>query len=164
MRLSCVERKNRERPQYRRDASHPINRFCKTSRHLLDIARFKGSEDDQIGTWLNAGLNPLPHQEGRLGPGHPQNRSLRTAQGRSQIVWDFDRAIPFTPRSGQQQSCACDGRSGNGDEEELERSGERTIFELVDSRKQRESDEADREYVGSGPLFSSRARDLRPQR
>ena len=36
---------------------------------------------------------------------------------------------------GQQSSCACDCRNGNGDDGELERSGERTIFELVDSRK-----------------------------
>ena len=33
----------------------PINRFCKTSHHQFDIARFKGGEDEQIGIWLNAG-------------------------------------------------------------------------------------------------------------
>jgi hypothetical protein len=52
---------------------------------------------------------------------------------------------------GQQSSCACDCRNGNGDEEEFERSGERAIFELVDGRKQRESDEADGENVEDGP-------------
>jgi hypothetical protein len=53
--------------------------------------------------------------------------------------------------SGQQSSCACDCRNGNGNEEELERSGKRAIFELVDGRKQRESDEADGENVEDGP-------------
>ncbi len=50
-------------------------------------------------------------------------------------------------RLGQQVSCVCDCRNSNADDEKLERSGERTIFEFVDSRKQTESNEADGEYV-----------------
>ena len=62
---------------------------------------------------------------------------------------------------GQQSSCACDCRNGNGDDEELERSCERTIFELVDSRKQRESNEADGEYVEGGPHLGCSVPDCR---
>ena len=80
---------------------------------------------------------------------YPPSKSF--AAGRAAILREFDRAISFgglSPlRSGQQSSCACDCRNGNGDDEKLERSDERTTFELVDSRKQRESDEADGEYV-----------------
>ena len=86
MRLSCVDRKNGERPQHCRDASCQINRFSKTSRHLIDFARFKGSEDDQIGTWLKrgtqliaaAGWPPLV-QSFRWRPPGPKFRSLRIA-------------------------------------------------------------------------------------
>ena len=85
--------------------------------------------------------------------------------GAAQILREFDRAISFgglSPlRSGQQSSCACDCRNGNGDDEKLERSGERTIFELVDSRKQRESDEADGEYVEGGPHLGCSVPDCR---
>ena len=85
--------------------------------------------------------------------------------GAAQILREFDRAISFggiSPlRSGQQSSCACDCRYGNGDDEKLERSGERTIFELVDSRKQRESDEADGEYVEGGPHLECSVPDCR---
>ena len=65
MRLSCVDRKNGERPQHCRDASCQINRFSKTSRHLIDFARFKGSEDDQIGTWLKRGAQLIAAADGR---------------------------------------------------------------------------------------------------
>ena len=85
--------------------------------------------------------------------------------GAAQILREFDRAISFgglSPlRSGQQSSCACDCRNGNGDDEELRRSGERTIFELVDSRKQRESNEADGEYGEGGPHLGCSVPDRR---
>ena len=42
-------------------------------------------------------------------------------------------------------------RYGNADDEKLERSGEQAIFEYVGSRKQGESNEADREYVEDNP-------------
>jgi hypothetical protein len=71
---------------------------------------------------------------------------------------------PSPRRLGQQSPCASDCRNGNGDEEELERSGERAIFELVDGRKQRESDEADGENVEDGPhLGPGAASRLRPR-
>ena len=101
MRLSCVDRKNGERPQHCRDASCQINWFSKTSRHLIDFARFKGSEDDQIGTWLKrgtqliaaAGWPPLV-QSFRWRPPGPKFRSLRIAsQVLRNIMWKNDRPI-----------------------------------------------------------------------
>ena len=91
------------------------------------------------------------------GLSHPQNCLGSGAQRSSPY-----RPIPFTRSpahplwSGQQQSCACDCCNGDGDEKELECSCERTVFELVDGRKQSESDEADSEHIEESAHFAPR--------
>ena len=75
----------------------PINRFCKTSHHQFDIARFKGGEDEQIGIWLNAGtrIRTAPNGANLFAcvPRPPKLPRLRARREAPRNMWKLHRSL-----------------------------------------------------------------------